>query len=86
MWAPGNAGVPDRIIVLPGNKVEFVELKKPGEKPSELQKAQIRILQKLGCKVIVIDSIEQIDKFLDELGGNIDANIKSKKSIDVIKK
>lgn len=67
MWAQITIGVPDRLIVLPENKIGFVELKKPGEKPRELQKAQIRFLQKLGCKVAVIDSMEQIDKFLNEL-------------------
>ena len=27
--SPGNSGVPDRIVVLPGGKVGFCELKRP---------------------------------------------------------
>ena len=77
--------MPDRIVVLPGNKVGFVELKKPGEEPRKIQKVQIRFLRKLGCKVAVIDSESQIDKFLNELGGNINVNIKSQKSINSAK-
>lgn len=30
--SPGFTGVPDRIILLPGAKVIFVELKRPGKK------------------------------------------------------
>ncbi len=36
---PGWSGVPDRIVLLPGGKIIFVELKRPkGGKLSELQK------------------------------------------------
>ena len=30
--SPGNAGVPDRVVILQGGKSGFVELKRPGEK------------------------------------------------------
>lgn len=37
-WSsPGNRGVPDRICFFPNGSVVFVELKKPGKKPTELQ-------------------------------------------------
>lgn len=65
--SPGNAGVPDRIVVLPGGRVVFVELKAPGKKPTKLQLAQQRRLQALGCDVRVIDGLEQVDKLLEEL-------------------
>ena len=36
---PGFAGVPDRIVLLPGGRVVFVEVKRPrGGRLSELQK------------------------------------------------
>lgn len=31
--SPGLDGVPDRIVLLPGRKIAFVELKAPGKKP-----------------------------------------------------
>lgn len=65
--SPGNAGVPDRLVVMPGNRIYFVELKRPGGKTSQLQDRQIGRLRDLGCKVFVIDSKEGADKFLDEI-------------------
>lgn len=53
--APGNAGVPDRMVVLPGGHIGFVELKQRGKKPSGLQKQQMEILQSLGCFVTILD-------------------------------
>lgn len=65
--SPGNSGVPDRLIVLPGGKVGFLELKRPGGEPRKLQKRQMIFLQKLGCIVDVADSVEKIDKFIKRL-------------------
>ena len=65
--SPGNAGVPDRLIVLPGNRIYFVELKRPGGEARPLQKMQIGRLRDLGCKVFVIDSKEGVDKFLNDI-------------------
>lgn len=36
--SPGFSGVPDRIILMPGRKVAFVEVKQPGEQMRPLQK------------------------------------------------
>lgn len=65
--SPGNAGVPDRIVVMPGNRIYFVELKRPGGKTSPLQNSQIGKLKSLGCEVFVIDSKEGVKEFLDEI-------------------
>ncbi|KZE79296.1 nuclease [Paenibacillus elgii] len=62
--SPGNSGVPDRIVILPGNKILFVELKAPGKKPKPLQLAQHRRLSALNCDVRVIDGREQVDELL----------------------
>lgn len=61
--SPGNAGVPDRIVVLPNGKVWFIELKRPGGKLSALQLAQIRLLAKLGQNVCVIYTKEEVDEW-----------------------
>lgn len=58
--SPGVAGVPDRIVLLPGGRIFFAELKIPGAKARPLQLAVHRQLQKLGFKVYVIDSKEQV--------------------------
>ena len=65
--SPGLDGVPDRIVLLPGGKVGFVELKAPGEKPRKLQIARMGQLERLGYKCFVCDSIELIDSILKEI-------------------
>ena len=61
--SPGNAGVPDRIVVLPNGKVWFIELKRPGGRLSALQLAQINFLEKLGQNVCVIFTKEEVDEW-----------------------
>ncbi len=68
--SPGNDGVPDRLVCLPGGKVIFVELKAPSGKLRPLQSAQIRKLQDLGFCVLVIDSKTQVNKLIESLGGD----------------
>lgn len=65
--SPGFAGMPDRIILLPGKRIAFAELKAPGKKPRKLQLSRHRLLRRLGFPVYVIDSIEQIGGVLDEI-------------------
>ncbi len=65
--SPGNNGVPDRIVILPGNRIMFAELKAPGGKPTPIQLVQHRRLRAFGCDVRVIDSKEQVDELLQEL-------------------
>ena len=63
--SPGFDGMPDRLALLPGGRVGFVELKAPGKKPRALQMARHRLFRRLGFKVYVIDGIEQIDSVLE---------------------
>lgn len=63
--SPGFAGMPDRLILLPGGRLAFAELKAPGEKPRPLQRARHRLLRRLGFQVFVIDAIPQIAPALD---------------------
>ena len=65
--APGYGGMPDRLILLPGARLAFAELKAPGKKPRALQLARHRQLKKLGFVVYVIDGTEQIGGVLDEI-------------------
>lgn len=63
--SPGNSGVPDRLVLLPGGRVEFVELKAPGKGPTPLQEAQHRKIRKLGFNVFVIDNKTEVDRFIN---------------------
>lgn len=68
--SPGFDGVPDRIVLLHGGKIGFVEVKAPGQKPRPLQLARHRLFRRLGFKVFVLDSEEQIPRIIDEIGGD----------------
>lgn len=65
--SPGFDGVPDRIVLLPGRKFAFVEVKAPGEKPRPLQVARHKLLQQLGFRVYVLDDVNQIGGMIDEI-------------------
>ena len=65
--SPGFAGMPDRMMLLPGGKIGFVEVKAPGEKPRPLQLSRHRLLRRLGFKVYVLDDESQIGGIVDEI-------------------
>ena len=65
--SPGWDGVPDRIVLLPGGKLGFVELKAPGQKLRPLQRRRREQLERLGFRVFVIDGVEQIGGVLHEI-------------------
>ena len=65
--SPGVAGVPDRIVILPGGKIGFAEMKAPGKKPRRLQRAVIRDLYRRGCRVATIDSLKSVEGFVRRL-------------------
>nr|WP_300680816.1 VRR-NUC domain-containing protein [uncultured Acetatifactor sp.] len=65
--SPGNAGVPDRIVVLPGGRVGFVELKRQGEEPRKLQRLRLEELRKLGCLAEAVDGMEAAGAFVAKL-------------------
>lgn len=62
--SPGNAGVPDRLVLFPKGTTVFVELKAPGNKPTALQEAQQKKIRNLGFLVLVIDSKEGVDELV----------------------
>ena len=65
--SPGFDGVPDRIVLLPEGRIAFVEVKAPGKKPRPLQTSRHNLLRRLGFRVYVLDSEEQIGEILDEI-------------------
>lgn len=64
----GFAGMPDRLVMLPKGHVAFVEVKAPGMVPRPLQIKRHELLRRLGCKVFVLDHVEQIPEILAAIG------------------
>jgi hypothetical protein len=55
--SPAHRGVPDRIIVGNG-QVMFLELKSPGEKPTQLQLRELDLIRAAGALALWADSWE----------------------------
>lgn len=65
--SPGVSGVPDRIVLMPGGRLVFVELKAPGKHMRPLQEFRKRQLESLGFHVCCIDQPDQIPALLEEV-------------------
>ena len=65
--SPGNPGVPDRIVLLPGGRVVFVEVKAQGGQLGALQERQIARMRGLGADVRVLKGVEQVRGFVEEV-------------------
>lgn len=65
--SPGNAGVPDRLVVTPKGTVHFAELKQKGKLLRLLQVMQAKRLAKNHVKVHLVDSMETIETFIEEV-------------------
>lgn len=63
--SPNRANVPDRIVLLPGRHIHFVELKATGEEPTAAQLREHERLRDLGFSVAVLDSKEAVEKWLE---------------------
>lgn len=77
--SPGNSGVPDRIVVLPGGKMMFVELKAKTGSLSVLQSVQVKRLIELGQKVYVVYGLKGLKDFFNEIGAHEAADKMQKK-------
>jgi len=62
-----TTGMPDRMILMPGGRIYFVELKSTKKKPTPLQALHIRTLRLMGFISEVIDDREGLDIFLTKL-------------------
>lgn len=67
LWSISFTGLPDRLILLPGARIYFVEVKREGKKPNERQTWVHDKLRKFGFKVYWISTKEQLKTFLDEI-------------------
>lgn len=67
--SPGMDGMPDRLVLLPGGCIGFVEVKAPGKVPRPLQQKRHRELTALGFPVYVLDDPEKIPIILMAIRG-----------------
>ena len=62
--APIISGFPDRMVILPGGRVFFVELKAPKKRVAAHQAVVHRKLATLGCPVVVLDTLEKVEAWV----------------------
>lgn len=67
LTSPGFDGMPDRLVLMPGGRFAFVEVKAPGQKPRPLQVARHKLLHYLGFRVYILDDESKIGGILDEI-------------------
>jgi hypothetical protein len=65
--SPAHRGVADRLVVLPGGRVWFVEVKAPGGRLSMLQKIFFEEMQALGQNVRIVWFKEDVDQLIEEM-------------------
>lgn len=64
--SPGSSGVPDRIVLLPGGRIYFVETKRPKDgELSALQKKWHEWLARLGFHVWVVWDTADLAEFIE---------------------
>ncbi len=68
--SPQRRSVPDRLCLLPGGFIFFVELKAPGKKPTPQQEREHLRIKALGIPCHVADSKQLVDTILTSHEGN----------------
>ena len=60
-------GIPDRLLLLPGARVYFLELKREGKHPTDIQQWWIERLQALGFDAQFVSGRAALDKYIAAL-------------------
>jgi hypothetical protein len=68
---PYHTGMPDRLILMPGPRIAFVELKTKGKRPTRLQEKSLSQLRGLGFETRLIDGETKLNDFLEEVSREI---------------
>lgn len=66
-----DIGYPDRIVLLPKGQIAWAEMKSTGKKPTKIQTRRHAELRAMGFKVYVIDSIQGMNKIINEMKNQI---------------
>ena len=64
--SPGTSGVPDRIFIGPDGRVCFIEFKRPGAKPTALQRHWLNKLRDNEVPAAWFYNAEEAKEFLSE--------------------
>ena len=67
LYSAYHTGLPDRLVLMPGGRASFVELKTTGKKPTPPQRKALAELRGMGFGAFVVDSPESLDKYLGTL-------------------
>lgn len=67
LYSAYHTGLPDRLVLMPGGKARFAEIKTTGKKPTALQVKAIKELQEMGFDAEVIDNQEKLEHFINTL-------------------
>ena len=59
-----ETGYPDRLLLMPGGRMAWVEVKSKGEKPRVIQEVRMARLRRMGFRVYVADSREKVDEIV----------------------
>ena len=65
--SPSMDGIPDRIVLLPGGRISFVETKATGKKMRPLQVRRKRQFEALGFSVYCLDEVEKVEELLNAI-------------------
>lgn len=57
----GRRGAPDRVVMLPGGTLFWIELKRPGGSAEAHQAREHAKLHRVGQTVRILDTVEKID-------------------------
>jgi hypothetical protein len=67
---PSSAkGIPDRLVMLPGGKIWFIELKRATGRPSKAQCVVRAKLEALGCKAAFLYGSAEVTRWFEEEAG-----------------
>lgn len=70
---PNMVGYPDRLVVVPGGRVVWVEVKSRGKHPSPIQVFRFGELRELGHEVYTVSSREEVDEVIKHIKYEIQA-------------
>lgn len=60
-------GMPDRIILMPGGKTSFAEIKTTGKTATPMQAMNLEMLNQMGYDARLIDDQQSLDSLLSDL-------------------